>query len=341
VAGWTEDGSALELCRQIRSAPGGAEVILLVVGQGLNEEQTCLVAAHADELLNLDLESLTARIVAAERRFAEMDQRRRANEQLAHQALHDSLTDLPNRALFFDRLAQTMRAAQRQNSGLAMLLIDLDRFKDVNDTYGHQAGDLVLRQVADRLRTALRASDTVARIGGDELAVLLPSVGGVETAISTAQKVREAICRPYPIAGHGVRVGASVGVALYPTHAHGGEALLAAADAAMYRAKRAGGGVALSSGEVTTGKGAEQEQAAPTGEPPPAMPVPSSVALSSSQAELLRTIGQDLDWSGHRANAILREEDGYRVRNTDSEQWFPIANLLRESASRALRRQPH
>ena len=105
----------------------------------------------------------------------DITQRRQAEAALEHQALHDSLTDLPNRVLLHDRLQQAIRAAQRRNASVALLVMDLDRFKEVNDTFGHHIGDLLLEQLGERLGTVLRSSDTIARLGGDEFAVLLPT----------------------------------------------------------------------------------------------------------------------------------------------------------------------
>ncbi len=127
-------------------------------------------------------------------------------ERLAHQAHHDALTGLPNRALFGDRLTQALRAADREQTPVALLLLDLNRFKEVNDTLGHDAGDALLRVVSARLQGAVRASDTVARLGGDEFAALLPATGP-DGAIYVAAKLLGALAEPLPLEGQRLDVG--------------------------------------------------------------------------------------------------------------------------------------
>ena len=168
---------------------------------------------------------------------------RRQAEQLRHQAGHDSLTGLPNRRLFLDRLSQVLLGAGRSGSSTALLLVDLDGFKAVNDELGHQAGDAALREVARRFTAALRASDTVARLGGDEFAVLLQgqSTAG---AVKTARKLLDCLRPAIELAAGPRRLGASIGVACL-TGAGEPDAAMAAADIAMYAAKRSGGGYRL------------------------------------------------------------------------------------------------
>ena len=173
--------------------------------------------------------------------ITDITERKRAEEAMEHQALHDTLTDLPNRTLLHDRLQHAVLAAQRHNDPLALLLMDLDRFKEVNDTFGHHYGDLLLRQLGPRLQSALRESDTVARLGGDEFAVLLPATDRLG-ATSVAEKLLSAIEQPFALEGHSFEVGASIGIALYPMHADDTTTLLQRADVAMYLTKRAGSG---------------------------------------------------------------------------------------------------
>jgi diguanylate cyclase len=154
-----------------------------------------------------------------------------------HQALHDPLTGLPNRELFADRVAQATRASDRGLQPAALLLLDLDRFKDVNDTLGHHHGDLLLREVATRLTGTLRAVDTVARLGGDEFAVLLPDASA-DGAAAVAQKVRAALHQPLTLDGVGLDLDASIGIAVYPDHGADAAELLQHADVAMYIAKQ-------------------------------------------------------------------------------------------------------
>jgi len=162
--------------------------------------------------------------------------------RISELAYADPLTGLPNRALFNDRIGQAVRAAERSKGQLAVLTMDLDRFKHVNDTLGHHMGDLLLREVAYRLHRALqRRTDTVARLGGDEFAVLLPTEG-VDGARLVARKIVEVLSEPLTIEGHLVDVGASTGIAVYPEHGEDADTLMRRADVAMYSAKRAGTG---------------------------------------------------------------------------------------------------
>jgi diguanylate cyclase (GGDEF)-like protein len=168
--------------------------------------------------------------------------RRHAAEN-RHQALHDALTDLPNRNLFHDRIEQALRHARRERALGAVLLIDLDHFKEVNDTLGHQKGDQLLKDIGVRLRGALRESDTIARLGGDEFGVLLPGLRGPGGAMEAAQKIRGALEPDFVIDDLPVRIDASVGIALYPQHGENVDILLQHADVAMYEAKRTHSGI--------------------------------------------------------------------------------------------------
>ncbi|THF67728.1 EAL domain-containing protein [Deinococcus sp. Arct2-2] len=165
---------------------------------------------------------------------------RQATEVLAYQAHHDALTGLPNRSLFLDRLEQALAAARREGGALAVAFVDLDRFKMVNDTLGHAAGDELLQAVAQRLRGCLREVDTVSRMGGDEFLLLLPGVGSVGEASQVARKVILALAPAFKVVGHNVFVTASLGLSLYPLDAVDAQHLLSHADEAMYQAKEAG-----------------------------------------------------------------------------------------------------
>jgi diguanylate cyclase (GGDEF)-like protein/PAS domain S-box-containing protein len=171
--------------------------------------------------------------------IAQCIQRKQAEELLEYQALHDSLTGLPNRTVLRDRLNQAIKLASRNGTSVALLLMDLDRFKEINDTFGHHAGDILLQQLKPRLEETLRASDTVARLGGDEFAIVLPDTGP-DGAISIAQKILAAIEEPVTLEDCAVNVGASIGIALYPQHGKEVSALLRRADVAMYHAKQSG-----------------------------------------------------------------------------------------------------
>jgi diguanylate cyclase (GGDEF)-like protein len=159
-----------------------------------------------------------------------------------HQALHDALTNLPNRTLFHDRVGQALAIARREHIPVAVMIMDLDRFKEVNDTLGHASGDDLLMQAGLRLRAALRESDTVARLGGDEFGVLLPRVVDSAAATSVARKLRKALEEPFTIHGLALQIEASVGIALYPDHGDDVHSLLQRADVAMYVAKEQPGG---------------------------------------------------------------------------------------------------
>ena len=174
---------------------------------------------------------------------ASRELRRRAEElrehaeRSAHDACHDPLTSLPNRSLFRDRAHQAILASARHGHHTALLLIDLDRFKEINDTLGHHSGDLLLREVGPRLHRVLRESDTVARFGGDEFGILLTHVSGPGAAEEVARAVHRALEEPFAIQGLTLDVEASIGIALHPMHASDFEELMQRADVAMYRAK--------------------------------------------------------------------------------------------------------
>jgi diguanylate cyclase (GGDEF)-like protein len=168
--------------------------------------------------------------------------RKRGEERLLHQALHDALTGLPNRVLFFDRLDHAIRRLKREHAPLAVLFLDFDGFKAVNDRFGHAGGDEVLRRAADRVASALRAEDTVARFGGDELVVLSEHVAGAPGAALVAERILEALRTPIELDGEQVTLSASVGVCVAPVEGAVREDLLRRADAAMYEAKAAGPG---------------------------------------------------------------------------------------------------
>ncbi len=165
--------------------------------------------------------------------------RKQVEELLQHQVLHDALTGLPNRTLLQDRLQHAIRLAYRQRSPLALLFLDLDQFKEVNDRFGHHAGDQLLQQAAPRLQSALRDSDTLARLGGDEFAVVLPGARSADAEV-VAQKIVRAFEQPFVIDGRHITMHVSTGIALFPDHGADAETLVRHADLAMYAAKRSG-----------------------------------------------------------------------------------------------------
>jgi diguanylate cyclase (GGDEF)-like protein len=166
-----------------------------------------------------------------------------------HQALHDALTDLPNRRLFRDRVNQAVVNARRTHQPVAVMIIDLDRFKEVNDTLGHHIGDLLLQQVAARLQQTLREGDTIARLGGDEFAVLLPSVSGAVAAEAVAEKLVKALETPFTIRTWTFDIDASIGIAVSPEHGDTVDALMQRGDVAMYLAKESRAGFELYSAD--------------------------------------------------------------------------------------------
>jgi diguanylate cyclase (GGDEF)-like protein len=163
-----------------------------------------------------------------------------ANEQLRNLALHDNLTGLPNRMLLNDRMEQALARAERSRGSFALMFVDLDNFKPVNDTYGHRIGDDLLKAVGKRLSGSVRKSDTVARTGGDEFVIVLHELKEQKDAAMLARKILDELSRPFFIEGHELGTSCSIGVSVYPENGRTVAMLLANADAAMYQAKRSG-----------------------------------------------------------------------------------------------------
>ena len=175
--------------------------------------------------------------------FHDVTERRAREEQIRHMAFHDALTGLPNQSLLRDRLERALATAKRNDTSLGLMFVDLDRFKHVNDTFGHGVGDGLLVEVARRLEGCVRESDTVARIGGDEFVILLGTSGDRAGYGVVADKVLERMTSPFTIDGNAVSIGASVGIARFPDNGRTAEDLVKCADSAMYDAKAAGKGV--------------------------------------------------------------------------------------------------
>ncbi len=167
-------------------------------------------------------------------------ERQQMLERLQHMALYDPLTDLPNRQLFYDRLLQALARARREHDSLALLYLDLDKFKEANDQLGHSAGDALLRDVAIRICTCVRDADTVVRMGGDEFVVLLNGIENRLQAWSVAEKIRHSLGQTFYWQNESIEMSASIGVALFPEQGDNAEQLITAADNAMYRAKNSG-----------------------------------------------------------------------------------------------------
>mgnify|MGYP001158279597 FL=1 len=170
----------------------------------------------------------------------EVKLRKDAEKRIRYVATHDELTGLPNRKLLSDRLEQAMLQAERSNKAFAIMFLDLDGFKQINDKYGHEVGDELLIHASQRMQSMLRRSDTVCRYGGDEFVILLPTTPTTSAALAVARKLVVHIARPYQIGTHMLEVSTSIGVSLFPQHGSDENALLRAADKAMYAAKDAG-----------------------------------------------------------------------------------------------------
>ncbi|HET7467486.1 MAG TPA: PAS domain S-box protein [Candidatus Dormibacteraeota bacterium] len=179
----------------------------------------------------------------------DISERKAHTDALEYQALHDALTGLPNRTLFGDRLRQALLGARRNQTMFGVLLLDLDRFKDINDALGHDRGDALLQEVASRLKGVLRATDTIARLGGDEFAVVSTDAKHPDNVVAAARKILASLEGTFTIGDHTVETGASIGIAMYPIHGDDPGTLLRRADVAMYVAKRSGGGFAVYSPE--------------------------------------------------------------------------------------------
>jgi diguanylate cyclase (GGDEF)-like protein/PAS domain S-box-containing protein len=205
-----------------------AEVDIVIPGGGVRPAEMQFAATELDgrPVLVVSLHDLS--------------ERKRFEAHIQHLATHDRLTGLPNRALLDDRVEQAILHARRGRESLALLFVDLDQFKLVNDSYGHAAGDALLVEVAGRLRETVRDGDTVARLGGDEFVILLTSLSQPQDSAVVARKIAEALDRPLALEGGEIRVSASIGISLFPDDGEGLDALLQSADAAMYRAKDAG-----------------------------------------------------------------------------------------------------
>jgi diguanylate cyclase (GGDEF)-like protein len=178
---------------------------------------------------------MIACLLEDEREAAEL-----AAGEIEHLAYHDALTGLPNRPLFMDRLIVAVAQANRANQNLAVFFLDLDRFKDINDSLGHSVGDTLLKAVSERIRRCVREGDTVARFGGDEFTLLIPRINTIEDAAKIAQKVIDTLHVPFLIHERELFVTASVGVGIYPSDGLDPETLVRNADTAMYRAKDQG-----------------------------------------------------------------------------------------------------
>jgi diguanylate cyclase (GGDEF)-like protein/PAS domain S-box-containing protein len=219
--------------------PGGRS-LWLVDDVTAQHEATDAVRRARDEL-ELRVTERTAELAGANALLQdEIVERRQAEARVHHMAYHDSLTGLPNRALLADRLERAILAAGRAGTRLAVMFLDLDRFKTINDSLGHATGDFLLKEVAGRLCQAVRASDTVARLGGDEFVVLVPGAGTLEECSQVGDKIIEVLGAPVRFEGHDLHISPSIGICVYPQDGLDVDLLMRHADAAMYQAKAAG-----------------------------------------------------------------------------------------------------
>lgn len=230
------DGYGLSTVRQMHAAN---PTIAIIVLSGLNDQALALQAVRngaQDYLIKGQGQSelLTRSICYA-------IERKRAEERLTYLAQYDQLTGLVNRTLFRDRLIQAMARSKRLQQPLGLMLLDLDQFKPVNDTMGHNVGDQLLKAVAERLQECVREVDTVARMGGDEFTIILEGLTCEEDITLVAQRITISLAEPFHLGEHRALIGVSIGITVYPTDDHEIDELLKHADAAMYRAKQQGG----------------------------------------------------------------------------------------------------
>ncbi|WP_129671424.1 GGDEF domain-containing protein [Candidatus Chloroploca sp. Khr17] len=200
------------------------------------------IRQHREHLENLVKERTTRLIAINERLQQEIAERKRAEQIIKEMAYQDALTGLPNRRLFNDRLAIAMANAQRKQQQLAVMLLDIDRFKQINDTLGHSVGDQLLQALGQRLSTLIRRSDTAARLGGDEFILILTEIITVQNATTIAEKIQAALHKDFYLDNHRLTITSSLGIALFPDDGTDAETLLKHADSAMYQAKEAGYG---------------------------------------------------------------------------------------------------
>ena len=255
------DLDGYQVCERLKADPATRDIpVIFVTARTDAESETRALEAGGVDFIH---KPVNAPVVRARVRL-HLELRRRTQElelhlaeiaqahaRLTYLANHDALTDLPNRTLFFDRLDQALALARRHGTRLALLFIDLDKFKPINDTWGHAVGDQLLRAVAQRLSGRLRDSDTVGRIGGDEFVAFLNDITDADFAARVADELRHGLAQPYELGGLTLEISASIGLALFPDHGQDAIELAHHADDSMYQAKQAGGdGLRLFSGEA-------------------------------------------------------------------------------------------
>lgn len=230
------DGYGLPTLRQVQAANPTIPIIVL---SGVSDQTLALQAVQNGAQDYLVKGQGQPELLARSIRYA--IERKRAEERLTYLAQYDQLTGLVNRTLFRDRMVQAMARSKRLQQPLGLMLLDLDRFKSVNDTMGHDVGDQLLRAVADRLQDCVREVDTVARMGGDEFTIILEGLSCEGDITIVARRITESIAEPFDLKEHQASIGVSIGITVYPSDDHEIDELLKHADAAMYRAKQQGG----------------------------------------------------------------------------------------------------
>ena len=230
------DGFGLATVRQVHAT---SPTIPVVVLSGVSDQSLALQAVQQGAQDYLVKGQGHPELLARAVRYA--IERKRAEEHLTYLAQYDQLTGLVNRSLFRDRLVQAMARSKRMQQPIGLMLLDLDRFKAVNDTFGHDMGDELLKTVSERLKACVREVDTVARMGGDEFTIILEGVTSEENILMVAKRITESIATPYELKGEYISIGISIGITIYPHDDHQVDELLKHADTAMYRAKRLGG----------------------------------------------------------------------------------------------------
>ena len=247
LTGWEEDEARGTAFAGYLASEDRPRVLETLKGAATRAPETIeTVLQHRDgQLIEIELTTvpivIDERIVGAYQIARDIGERKESERKLETQALHDYLTGLPNRALFQDRLEHAFDRGQRVGARVALLYLDLDRFKTVNDSAGHAAGDLLLQQVASRLSCLSRGGDTVARLGGDEFAILLEDVADLDAALEAAKRIADVLRDPVRLAAGDFHTGASIGVAISSPDTASPEDLVRQADVAMYEAKRLGG----------------------------------------------------------------------------------------------------
>lgn len=230
------DGYGLTTLRQVQAA---SPTIPIIVLSGVSDQTLALQAVQNGAQDYLVKGQGQPELLTRSIRYAM--ERKRAEERLMYLAQYDHLTGLVNRTLFRDRLVQAMARSKRLQQPLGLMLLDLDRFKAVNDTMGHSVGDHLLKAVADRLQACIREVDTVARMGGDEFTIILEGLSSDSDISIVAQRITNSLAEPFQLKEHTASIGVSIGITMYPSDDHEIDELLKHADAAMYRAKQQGG----------------------------------------------------------------------------------------------------